>query len=290
MHAALRMLAIAGKLALSFLVALVITLLAMIPVVALLGLTGGGEVSLQALLDAPFFLYGSMIAQAAGFTGAVVLMVVWFERKAGWKIGWRQQGAVRKLFEGAGLGIVLMSAIFLAMLLVGAVRIEGGSAAGASISGLAWYLLLFALVSLNEELFSRGYVQGLLRHHYGPVAAVLCSSLLFALLHSFNPGALDHPLPLINLFVAGVLLGVSREVSGGLWLPIGLHWTWNFVQGNVYGFEVSGTEVPSLLHIEPSGAALWSGGSFGAEGSLIATLLMTAAIWLLWKNRQKGGA
>lgn len=280
-----RHIAIAGaKIVLAFLVAFVLTLVAMIPVVTVLGIWGAGEWTLQRLLGDPAFAYGSMIAQAVGFMAAVPIMYAWFERKEGWAVGWKQSGAVRDLFKGAVLGIAMMTAIFLVMLVIGAVHLRGIRTDTAVWSELAVYLPFFALVSLNEELFSRGYVQGLVRHRFGPAAAVLCSSLFFALLHAFNPGALEHPLPLLNIFVAGVLLGVCREVSGGLWLPIGLHWTWNYVQGNLFGYEVSGTSVASLLEIEASGAAVWSGGSFGAEGSLIATVVMGAGVWLLWSK------
>lgn len=279
-----------AKIILAFLVAFVLTLAAMIPVVAILGMTGSGEWTLQRLLGDPAFVYGSMIAQAVGFMAAVPILYAWFERKAGWAVGWKQSGAIRDLFKGAGIGIAMMTAIFIVMLVAGAVYIRGIRTDAAVWSDLAVYLLFFALVALNEELFSRGYVQGLVRYRFGPAAAVLCSSLFFALLHAFNPGALEHPLPLLNIFAAGLLLGVCREVSGGLWLPIGLHWTWNYMQGNVFGYEVSGTSVASLLEIEANGPAVWSGGSFGAEGSLIATVVMGVGVWLLWTKGRRSRA
>lgn len=283
---------VAGKIVLAFIVAFLLTLLAMIPVVAIvgIGLEDGRGVSwtLERLLNDPAFLYGSMIAQAAGFIAVVPIMYALFERKAGWPIGWRQRRAAAELFKGAGIGIVMMAAIFLLMLAIGAVQVQHVRTDSAVLGELAAYLLLFALVSLNEELFSRGYVQGLIRHRFGPAAAVCGSALLFALLHASNPGALAQPLPLFNIFAAGLLLGVCRELSGGLWLPIGLHWTWNFVQGNVFGYEVSGTAVASLLEVETTSSAVWSGGSFGAEGSPIATAVMGVVIWLLlYRGRRK---
>ncbi|MDF2714282.1 MAG: hypothetical protein K0R28_1207 [Paenibacillus sp.] len=283
-----------GKIVLAFLIAFMLTLIAMIPVMVVVAIAGirlqdGGdlELTLEGLLNNPAFTYGSIIAQAAGFIAAVPIMYSLFERKSGWAIGWRGGGAFRDLFKGAGIGIVMMTAIFLIMLTIGALQIRGVRTDTGVWWDLTIYLLFFAVVSLNEELFSRGYVQGLIRHRFGPVAAILCSSLFFALLHTFNPGALQQPLPLFNIFAAGLLLGLCREVSGSLWLPIGLHWTWNYVQGNVFGYEVSGTSVASLLEIESSGFAVWSGGSFGAEGSLIATVVMGVGIWLLWRRRDR---
>jgi membrane protease YdiL (CAAX protease family) len=144
-------------------------------------------------------------------------------------------------------------------------------------------LLSFTAVAINEELFSRGYVQGLIKYHFNTKAAVIVSSLLFALLHSFNPGVFNNPLPLLNLLLAGVLLGVSREVSGGLWMPIGIHLTWNFFQGNVYGFAVSGLEVESVIRLEQTGNAIISGGSFGAEGSLLTSLILIVGTYGVYK-------
>ncbi|MDF2660456.1 MAG: family intrarane metalloprotease [Paenibacillus sp.] len=273
-----------GKIALAFIFAFLLTLVAMIPVVAVVGLTGSGDWTLDAMLSDPSFTYGSMIAQAAGFMAAVPLMFVLFDRKAGWSLGWRQRGAMKELLRGSVLGIVLISIVFVLMLAVQSVRITGVATGAAVWTELAGYLLLFALVAINEELFSRGYVQGVIRHRFGPAAAIICSSLFFSVLHAFNPGALANPLPLINIFAAGLLFGISREVTGGLWLPIGLHWTWNFVQGNVYGFEVSGTDVESVLRLESSGPAALSGGAFGAEGSLIATAVIGAAAYWIWKR------
>lgn len=274
-----------GKIVLAFVLAFLLTLAAMIPVVAIIALQPGNGTetafTVERLINDPIFLYGSMIAQACGFVAAVPVMYGLFERGQRWSVGWRNRRAGADLLKGMALGIVLMSAIFAIMLAIGAVRIEAIRADGAVWRELAGYLLLFAVVALNEELFSRGYVQGLIRHRFGASAGIACSSLFFALLHALNPGALAQPVPLLNIALAGVLLGLCRERSGSLWLPIGLHWTWNYMQGSVYGFEVSGTPVQSPVQLEAVGRAIWSGGSFGAEGSLIATVVMVAAIWLL---------
>ncbi|PYI52902.1 CPBP family intramembrane glutamic endopeptidase [Paenibacillus flagellatus] len=289
-----RALGAAGKIALAFVLAFVLTLAAMIPVVAIAGLVRAGDgydlTSLDRLLNDPIFVYGSMVAQAIGFIGAVPLLYALFERKARWSVGWSDRNAVRELLKGAGFGIVLMTAIFLVMLATGAAEVRAVRLDAAVWGDLAAFLGLFALVALNEELFSRGYVQGVIRHRFGPAAAVVCSSLFFALLHAANPGALAHPLPLLNIFAAGLLLGLCRETTGSLWFPIGLHWTWNFVQGNVFGFEVSGTPVASLLELETSGPALWSGGQFGAEGSLIATAVMAIGMWRIRERGRRGRA
>jgi membrane protease YdiL (CAAX protease family) len=109
-------------------------------------------------------------------------------------------------------------------------------------------------------------------------------------MHSFNKSVWTNPLPMIELILAGVLLALVREVTGGLWAPIGFHFTWNFFQGPIFGFEVSGLPMSSLIQTEATGNSLISGGQFGAEGSIISILITSLAIifvYVVGKNRYK---
>ncbi|MNI53538.1 CAAX amino terminal protease self- immunity [compost metagenome] len=147
---------------------------------------------------------------------------------------------------------------------------------------LFWGLLLFIGVAMGEELFTRGYLQGLVRVRFGAAVAICASTLVFMLMHSFNPGMWSTPLPPVNLLLVGILFGVAREVSGGLWMPIGFHLSWNFFQGNVFGFLVSGTELESVVRIETAGSSYLSGGDFGAEGSFMTTVVLIVGIVLIY--------
>ena len=80
-------------------------------------------------------------------------------------------------------------------------------------------------------------------------------------------------------------------VTRALWLPIGLHFAWNFFQGPVFGFPVSGTQTSTLLQLEPVGPELLTGGRFGPEASLVgvaAELLGIALLWW-WASRRSTG-
>ncbi|WP_438444698.1 lysostaphin resistance A-like protein [Gorillibacterium sp. sgz5001074] len=235
----------------------------------------------------------STFVQPVCFIAAPLLMYLSFERKRGWSMGVKQPLplACRRLGEGMGWGVLLITISFAGIGAAGGYRlIDAGVRAGEG-GGLAVWFLLFIFVAINEELMTRGYVQGLIRYHYGPWPAVAVTSLLFASLHLGNDDILQNPVPLLELFAAGVLLGVSREVSGGLWMPIGLHLTWNFFQGNVYGFAVSGKPVESFIRLEARGAEWLSGGGFGAEGSLITLLVTAAGTWMVyrWYSRRTVG-
>jgi membrane protease YdiL (CAAX protease family) len=96
-------------------------------------------------------------------------------------------------------------------------------------------------------------------------------------------------LSFINILLAGILLGIYYIHKRNLWLPIALHFSWNFFQGPVYGFEVSGVDISGIIIQDLQGSDTLTGGPFGFEGSLFATLLMIVAILFLhykYKNNK----
>ena len=96
------------------------------------------------------------------------------------------------------------------------------------------------------------------------------SSAIFSLLHLFNPGA---SIPaLIGLFAAGLLFAYAYLATRQLWLPIGLHLSWNLSEGPIFGFPVSGLPGQGLLEVDVSGPALITGGAFGPEAGLVGLL------------------
>ncbi|MDF2669048.1 MAG: Abortive infection protein, partial [Paenibacillus sp.] len=232
--------------------------------------------------------YGSNIAQALGFITAAWLMYRWMERKreSKWSMGWRSSRWLLDFGWGLGLGAVLIVGITLIMGLLGVIRLSLLPAASIDWVMIGSYAGFMVLVTLNEEIIIRGYTQGLLRVHFGIWPAIVVSSLLFSLMHGLNPGALEHPIPLMSAAFAGLLLAICREASGSLWLPIGVHLSWNYVQGNILGFEVSGTEVPSIFALERFGASSFNGGDFGAEGSILTILVMIIAAAAVWHFRK----
>ena len=187
----------------------------------------------------------------------------------------------------------------------------GGTAAGGGLVGftllLLWTLGIYSyagagggsdavllLVGLpfaafNEEIICRGYLLQNLRDIGRPVAGVIFSSAIFAVLHSLNPGVWFSLLPMLSLFLVGVLLALSYMLSGNIWFPTALHFAWNAVEGPVFGTPVSGLPVDGVLQFEPVPGAreILSGGSFGMEGSLVLVLVQCAVILglLLWMRQ-----
>jgi membrane protease YdiL (CAAX protease family) len=115
-------------------------------------------------------------------------------------------------------------------------------------------------------------------------AALIVSSVIFGFIHITEPSATLWSSVSIAV-EAGLLLGAAYKYSGTLWFPIGIHWAWNFTQGNIVGFEVSGNDAgAALLKSTVSGPDWLTGGGFGAEASVIPVLLgLILSAWYIWK-------
>jgi membrane protease YdiL (CAAX protease family) len=203
---------------------------------------------------------------------------------------------------GLGLGAVLMVGIFILELAAGWVTVTGTlqSPQGPFGAAILMALVHFVGVGIQEELLSRGYhlrnmAEGLNLPSIGARGALLLgyagSSVVFGLLHAANPNA--SVVSTINLVVAGLFLGLGYVLTGELAIPIGLHITWNFFQGNVFGFPVSGgASTTSFIAIEQGGPELWTGGAFGPEAGLMGLLAigLGSLLTVVWVRRQYGRA
>ncbi|HEX4850555.1 MAG TPA: CPBP family intramembrane glutamic endopeptidase, partial [Puia sp.] len=95
-----------------------------------------------------------------------------------------------------------------------------------------------------------------------------------------NPGM--NFIPLINIFLAGILLGMNYIFTRNLWFAFLLHFAWNFFEGPILGYKISGINLPTLLQMDLKGDLLLTGGEFGFEGSVINTGLTVIAILILY--------
>jgi membrane protease YdiL (CAAX protease family) len=207
------------------------------------------------------------------------------------------------LLFGMVLGALLITILFLVELGLGWVRVTGTFETYRTNAPFVIYMLLpvatFLCVGISEETVFRGYqlknaAEGLNHPALGPRGAILLawvlSSVFFAVLHADNPNA--TPISTLNIVLAGLMLGFGYVLSGELAIPIGLHITWNFFQGAVYGFPVSGFGAfgPTLLTTEQGGPQLWTGGSFGPEGGLLVPgiMLLGMSLVALWTHLRTG--
>lgn len=186
-------------------------------------------------------------------------------------LGLQTRGWLAKVAAGWGLGTVLQLLIFAALGIAGWLTVERADwqPVDLSVSIVAWLI-----ISFNEELSFRGYILQRLAQAWGLPAAVVVSSLIFAMVHVLNPNV--QPLAMVSLFIAGLLLACAYLVSRSLWLPIGLHIGWNLAEMHLLGFAGSGAPEPALIRSVVNGPEVMTGGAFGPEGGLVglaATML-----------------
>ena len=153
------------------------------------------------------------------------------------------------------------------------------------VSGIVFSFILFIIVALTEEILFRGYILNNLLDKSNKYVALLISSLIFSMVHSLNPNF--SLLAFINILLAGIILGSTYIYTRNLWFPISLHLFWNFLQGPVMGYSVSGMKIESIYKVNLTGSDIINGGQFGFEGSLVCTLILIPAILLILAYYQK---
>jgi len=179
--------------------------------------------------------------------------------------------AIIDLLAGIGITFLMMGMIYLIMLSAGWLKFEKfawevESVSSVLVSTLS-FLLVFVFVGWNEELLSRGYHLQTLASGLNLVGGIVLSSAVFGLLHLGNPNATW--ISAAGIFLAGLFLAYGYVRTRQLWLSIGLHIGWNFFEGVVFGFPVSGLDIYPLTHIRIQGPELWTGGAFGPEAGLV---------------------
>ena len=270
----------------------------------------GLVVSVAARLLPPLSLVlGSAAVTAAGtaVTAALVASVVavaalLFDRRTAADFGLSLDRAWWTDFGfGLVLGVALMTFVFLVQFAAGWVRVVGFLATDAADRAfLPWFtasVAIFLAVGFYEELLARGYVltnvaeglAGYVGRRWTVAVAVVVSSGLFGLVHASNPNA--TLVSTLTISLAGVFLALGYVLTDELAIPVGLHITWNFAQGTLYGFPVSGREFGvSVIATRTTGPAVFTGGPFGPEAGLVgvAAILLGCACVVAWVRFRRG--
>ncbi len=227
-------------------------------------------------------LLGAVVVAGVSL-GAYVVFVRVVERRPVTELA--LAGAAGELVRGVLLGALLFAVTIGLLWALGFYRVTGTNPLGVILPVLA----LSIVSGVSEELIFRGILFRIMEEGLGSVLALALSRLLFGLLHLANPNATLWG-GLAIAIEAGLLLGAVYMLTRRLWLAIGLHFAWNFVQGGVFGVAVSGNAVEGLFESTLTGPPLLSGGAFGAEASVFAVLVcLGATAYVLWRVKQRGG-
>jgi hypothetical protein len=196
----------------------------------------------------------------------------------------------RDAFCGAALGSALI------LLVTGLIAAAGGVRFGLdparSLGALAMGAWAFTWVALMEELLFRGFVFQRMVDGMGRWPALAAMAVLFALAHWGNPGMDGATLAWasIDTVLGALLLGLAYLRTGSLALPIGIHFGWNWAQGALLGFDVSGFDQAGWLLPHLLDKPQWlTGGAFGPEASICSVLVDAVAVWLMWKWKGSAG-
>ena len=194
---------------------------------------------------------------------------------------WWNRASAQNLKLGLLGGLGAAAVALVPPLLTGAAHIVGVHSPEPG--AIVFAALCVAAGSVGEEMFFRGYGFQLLFANLGPWATILPVGLVFGWMHSANPDA--SPLGLINTAGFGVLFGYAYFRSRDLWLPIGLHFGWNFTLP-LFGANLSGItifkEITGHEMVWRAGV-LWSGGGYGPEASILTSAALVPLFVYIWK-------
>jgi membrane protease YdiL (CAAX protease family) len=251
--------------------------------IPLLAVMAGTDAAIVGLGAPPGGMTSSLIALAGALVAAAAYIahVRVIERRPLVELAGR--GAAGELARGLALGIALFGVTAGILVLIGMGRIERGDGLAAIGPWLVWV----AANSAFEELLFRGVLLRIVAEWLGPWVALAISAALFGVLHAGNAGASVHSTLGIAI-EAGVLLGAAYLASGRLWLPIALHAGWNFAQSGLLGVQRAAHAAGGVWSSRFTGPALWTGGGWGPEMSILAiALCLAAAVGLLALGRRR---
>ena len=236
-------------------------------------------------------LFISQVVELVTITGSIYIARRFLDKRSFVSLGLQvNKQALVDILSGIAITFVMMGLIYVAEVAAGWLTFESfaweSDSVPTVITGVLTFLAVFIFVGWNEELLSRGYHLQTLANGMNVFWGVVISSSLFGLAHLGNPNATW--VSAAGIFFAGVFLAYGFLRTGQLWLSIGLHIGWNFFEGVIFGFPVSGLDIYHLIRLQIQGPEMWTGGAFGPEAGLIvlpALAVGSVLIYLYTRGR-----
>lgn len=242
---------------------------------------GNGTASIQ-----EFFYHYLLYYELSSFVIILFLFIFWvkvIEKNALSSLGFVKRNWLKYLAWGILMSLVQMGVIALVYQLSGIGSFELNEL---SLEPILFILGLFPFWLLQggtEEVATRGWLLTRIAARTNLPFAIAISSSLFGILHMGNAGVTF--LSVLNIILDGVLAGLLFIYTDSIWLVVAQHGTWNYVQGNLLGFQVSGTGADaSIFSFTMGDGPDWlTGGAFGAEGSIITTLVLLVSLVIVYR-------
>ena len=242
---------------------------------------GNGIASIQ-----EFFYHYFLYYELFSFVIILFLYIFWvkvIEKNALSSLGFVKRNWLKYLGWGIMFSLVQMGVIALIYQISGIGSFELNEL---SLEPILFILGLFPFWLLQggtEEVATRGWLLTRIAARTNLPLAIAISSSLFGILHMGNAGVTF--LSVLNIILDGVLAGLLFIYTDSIWLVVAQHGTWNYVQGNLLGFQVSGTGADASIFsfTMGSGPDWLTGGTFGAEGSIITTLVLLLSLVIVYR-------
>ena len=241
---------------------------------------GNGVASIQ-----EFFFHYILYYELFSFVFILLLFIFWvkvIEKNSLSSLGFVKRNWLMYLGWGILLSLLQMGMIALVYQVGGIGTFELNEL---SLEPILFILGLFPFWLLQggtEEVATRGWLLTRIAARSNLPLAIAISSSLFGILHMGNAGVTF--LSVLNIILDGVLAGLLFIYTDSIWLVVAQHGTWNYVQGNLLGFQVSGTGADASIFsfTMGSGPDWLTGGAFGAEGSIITTLVLLLSVLIVY--------
>jgi hypothetical protein len=199
---------------------------------------------------------------------------------------WFFKNIGRDMLIGSLLAIISVSFVILILRVINVYRVVN---INVHFTSILYLIIIFAFMSILEEVLYRGVVYRIIENKLGSVLALIISGLFFGLFHYFNQDA--SVISVIAASIGGVLLGLMYTISRQLWMPIAFHWFWNFTQV-FFGSRLSGSDEylkNAVINADFVGADRLTGGKAGIENSYLTLLLTVILVFLLFYKANKDG-
>lgn len=206
------------------------------------------------------------------------------ERRNLFSIGFGKPHAIKDYMIGYFVGVLMFSMVILTLFLTHNLTYEGFQKGSLGI--ILLFFGGFLIQGMSEEVIMRGYLLNSIGARHNLVIAILINSILFGVLHLLNPNV--SFLSILNIILFGVFASIYALQFNNIWGVGALHSAWNFVQGNIYGLEVSGLNIDaSIWRFKASGNELMNGGAFGPEGGIVTTFVLIISTIIVYQLKLK---
>ena len=214
------------------------------------------------------------------------LWVKMIEKRPVSSIGIKTVKPFKSYMIGLLIGLCSITLIAAFLFFFGVVTFQYDYVNSISIINICIIAFGWIVQSASEEIAIRGWLIPSIGNRSNPIAAISITAVIFGILHLFSSGV--TVLSFLNLILSGIFFAGYAIRNGSIWGVCGLHFAWNFALGNIYGFPVSGfsSNGDTILTIQKMDSNMLTGGEFGPEGGIAATMILLMAICILALSRQ----